>query len=51
MKGSTRLISEHFKRDGTPKRGFDTYEEARRYLDRGAKIYRCKFCGKLHIGH
>lgn len=46
-----RLIPEHFKDDGRPKRSFETRAEAERYLDKGANIYRCTFCRKFHVGH
>jgi hypothetical protein len=49
----TRLISEHFKKDGTPKKSFETKREAlesRPLLDReNWKAYVCGFCGKRHL--
>jgi hypothetical protein len=48
-----RLVSEHFRDDGTPKRRFDTREAAQAHLDRHCQeyliVYRCTFCGGYHF--
>lgn len=47
-----RLVSEHFKRDGKPKVGYDTREAAERERVRSKKksTYKCKFCHRWHVG-
>lgn len=45
----TRLVSEHFKRDGTPKRAYPGRASARAAVGRSKEhVYRCKFCGAWH---
>lgn len=47
-----RLVSEHFKRDGKPKRGYNTREAAEKERVRSKKkaTYKCEFCQKWHVG-
>lgn len=50
----TRLIGEHFKRDGSPKRRFATREKAVAFVDLKnqagkVRVYYCKFCDGWHI--
>jgi hypothetical protein len=46
-----RLLGEHFKRDGKPKRGFATHAQALVEMERSNKAhaYRCKFCRQWHV--
>ncbi|WP_370325274.1 hypothetical protein [Euzebya sp.] len=47
-----RLLPQHFGPEGTPKRPFDTKDDARQWLhDHGLKaaIYRCTVCPAVHI--
>lgn len=48
----TRLISEHFKRNGLPKKRFDTHGDAERERLRSNKAssYKCRFCKGWHVG-
>jgi hypothetical protein len=50
---SERIVGEHFKADGTPKRKFKTLQAAerhsRRYRLYDKLIYRCEFCGAFHF--
>jgi hypothetical protein len=49
-----RLVGEHFRADGTPKRRFVTRAEAIEYAERygymNLMIYPCEFCGGFHFG-
>jgi hypothetical protein len=47
-----RLLGEHFKRDGRPKRAFadQSAAQAEAIRSRKAHVYRCKFCGQWHVG-
>ena len=48
-----RLVSEHFRLDGKPKRKFPTSEAAQKHASRHSHknlvIYRCGFCGGYHF--
>lgn len=49
-----RLIGEHFKRDGTPKRRFASKDKAAAFADLKhqtgkVRIYHCKFCDGWHL--
>lgn len=49
-----RLVGEHFRDDGKPKRRFDTYAEAEAFIElyghANLKIYGpCEFCGDYHL--
>lgn len=48
-----RIVGEHFKSDGTPKRKFKTLQAAERHSQRyqlhDKLIYRCEFCGAFHF--
>jgi hypothetical protein len=49
-----RLIGEHFRSDGRPKRGFPNRAAAERFLERtGGRgrfgIYCCSFCSRWHL--
>lgn len=45
----SRLLGEHFKRDGLPKRRYLTQAEAQKARGKAHdKVYRCKFCGGWH---
>lgn len=46
-----RLVSEHFKLDGRPKRPFGSQHEAREFgRPMHQHPYRCTFCGAWHLG-
>lgn len=49
-----RLVSEHFRSDGKPKRRFATREEAERLAERyrheNLNVYPCGFCRGFHFG-
>lgn len=46
-----RIISEHFRADGKPKKTYSTRRLAEEAAIRCNKdCYRCGFCGGLHIG-
>lgn len=48
-----RLVSEHFRSDGAPKRRFATREEAEKYAELYGYdhiIYPCSFCRGYHFG-
>ena len=53
MATSDRLVGEHFRADGRPKRRFPTREaalqHARRYSHGHLTIYRCDFCQGYHF--
>lgn len=45
----TRLLAEHFKADGTPKRAYADRALAVAAVGKGRQhVYRCKFCGAWH---
>lgn len=45
----TRLVSEHFKRDGSPKASYETKADALAAVGTGKQhVYRCKFCKAWH---
>ena len=48
-----RLVSEHFRSDGTPKQPFATREAAEAHAERYGHdhllIYPCDFCGAFHF--
>jgi hypothetical protein len=50
---SDRIVGEHFKADGKPKRRFPTREAAERHARRyhlvDKCVYRCGFCGDWHF--
>lgn len=54
MREPKRLVSEHFRRDGTPKQRYATRKEAERHAERYChdhlSIYPCSFCGGFHFG-
>lgn len=45
-----RILGEHFRRDGMPKRGYESHviaaAEAREF---GLVAYHCSFCDKWHL--
>jgi hypothetical protein len=47
-----RILGEHFKRNGKPKRAYESRAAA---IDQGNPgfwaVYRCKFCGAWHRAH
>lgn len=47
-----RLVGEHFRADGKPKRRFPTREAAVRFADKHGHtnlcVYKCDFCGGYH---
>jgi hypothetical protein len=49
----SRLVGEHFRSDGTPKRPFPTREaadrHARRHRHDHLTIYHCSFCDGYHF--
>lgn len=45
---TTRLVGEHFRRDGRPKRAWPTKIKAETGIDRDQIAYRCGFCGRWH---
>lgn len=53
----TRLIAEHFKTDGKPKRGYPSRAaaiKAAKHLEQRGQVidtYQCTFCKLWHIGH
>lgn len=46
-----RLISEHFKIDGTPKRKLTKEEAEKEAKLRDYDSYQCSFCKAYHVGH
>lgn len=48
-----RLLPEHFKLNGLPKKSFLTLHAARVEANQheGKSAYLCSFCGKYHIGN
>lgn len=45
----SRLVSEHFKRDGSPKRAYPDKALALAAVGKSREhVYRCKFCGAWH---
>jgi hypothetical protein len=45
-----RIIGEHFKRNGLPKRDWGSQDRAKRAADRHhARAYQCSFCGGWHL--
>jgi len=49
-----RLVGEHFRSDGKPKRRFDSHDEAEAYIELygypNLKIYGpCEFCDGYHL--
>lgn len=45
-----RLVGEHFRSDGKPKRAYPDATIAREEAERlGMSFYRCEFCGKYHL--
>jgi len=52
-KRSKRLVGEHFRKDGSPKRRFPTRDAAEKYADtygynQNLMIYHCQFCDGWH---
>jgi hypothetical protein len=50
-----RLVGEHFRDDGKPKRRFDTYADAEAFIELYGRIDLmiygpCEFCGGYHLG-
>jgi hypothetical protein len=50
---SDRIVGEHFKADGTPKRKFPTREAALKHVQRYCLddkiVYQCNFCNDWHL--
>lgn len=48
----SRLVSEHFKGNGSPKKAFESRKaaEQERKRSRKASAYKCKFCKQWHVG-
>ena len=44
----TRLVGEHFRADGKPKKGYRDRRAALYLADRNTTIYRCTLCGAWH---
>jgi hypothetical protein len=51
--GRTRLIGEHFKVNGEPKRPFETRRSAETWIaahpNQKIRAYKCSFCSKYHL--
>jgi hypothetical protein len=47
-----RIVGEHFRSDGSPKRRFPTQAAAERHAQRyhlNQDLYECSFCGGFHF--
>jgi hypothetical protein len=52
-------VSQHIRKDGTAKEGFESFKRAEKHRDRlfrvyragkSMAIYRCELCRKFHVG-